>query len=666
MKLLSYTAGAEVEVYLDRDGLRGGWFPATVVSTIKQPGGKEAYMVQFKSQIESVPSKLAVDHHQVRPARPSFANKGFELLDKVDAFCDGGWWSGVITGVLAEGRYTIFVKSTKKDKELSDKELRVHMEYINGKWLRPSQGAAKSQVGSIEGHTAVKRKRGRPPKSTVESLRVVVTDAAKKALDNRCIMKTGPELVVGLECNVEKRDSPVISGDQLLKDEPVKVMQPQGQIENKEQEGSEASVVKRKRGRPPKFQAGSPKTPAGKEQFDQDNKNCSQGIEVSTPYVAAEPAGTNDTVPSATQKNRVKFMSVSSRSRNVRSRGRNTGKNGLRWNIATGFRSSTQNFKDASKVMVAEVPANGSTKGADVVTARTYSNASDDDRPLSAWFEGAHSPHSAMDETRVIPGGLGHHCEEGRERPDSLKQESHVQSKQEDKADQAGVADDDIKQNEDAREREDETAIQSEVTIPVDNLETLDSRDGLPFEKTSEIWKMIESMEVFQQIPQKPHFHPLYESKEECREGIAIGNMVTFASLVENISKFRLEDPRTVLDSSMEALVDLEKVGFNVIPVRDRLQALISLKHRHEKDQNTFIEFGTQITERNNEKSKIDEEIEELDGQIKELQEKRALAVSLHEVKNSEIAILQSSVDALKGFVEDAGSEFQRVASAPW
>ncbi|PQQ00957.1 DUF724 domain-containing protein 7 [Prunus yedoensis var. nudiflora] len=77
-----------------------------------------------------------------------------------------------------------------------------------------------------------------------------------------------------------------------------------------------------------------------------------------------------------------------------------------------------------------------------------------------------------------------------------------------------------------------------------------------PFVRTSPFWESIESMEIFKRFPQKPHFHPLVKCKAVCREGSALGNMITFASLVEKTSKLQVGDPRDLFDSNLEALVD--------------------------------------------------------------------------------------------------------------
>lgn len=208
-------------------------------------------------------------------------------------------------------------------------------------------------------------------------------------------------------------------------------------------------------------------------------------------------------------------------------------------------------------------------------------------------------------------------------------------------------------------DRPDEMPLQSQSTaiVPVDERE-------LPFVKISPIWGLIESMEVMRRIPQKPHFRPLYNCKEECREGLAIGSMVTFTSLVEKLSKASFDDPKSLLDGYLEALVDLEELGFNVVPVREQLNMLISIKARYEQAQSTSKEIDSQITERNLEKSKIIEEIAEVDKKVAELMMKRAVILSKKEKKDAEITLLQYSVDAAKDSLESAEQEFEKVASS--
>ncbi|XP_071723307.1 DUF724 domain-containing protein 2-like [Rutidosis leptorrhynchoides] len=63
-----------------------------------------------------------------------------------------------------------------------------------------------------------------------------------------------------------------------------------------------------------------------------------------------------------------------------------------------------------------------------------------------------------------------------------------------------------------------------------------DSRET-PFEKSSQFWQFVESLDVFQNMPQKPHFRPLVKEKEGMREAYAIGLMMNFSDIVPKISK---------------------------------------------------------------------------------------------------------------------------------
>ena len=90
-------------------------------------------------------------------------------------------------------------------------------------------------------------------------------------------------------------------------------------------------------------------------------------------------------------------------------------------------------------------------------------------------------------------------------------------------------------------------------------------------------------MEVFRELPQSPHFRPLYKCKEECREGLAIGSMVTFSSLFNKISQLQFDDRSSLLNSILESLVDLEKHGFIVSAMRSRVNGLLSIKDKQDQ-----------------------------------------------------------------------------------
>ncbi|RVX01566.1 DUF724 domain-containing protein 7 [Vitis vinifera] len=215
-----------------------------------------------------------------------------------------------------------------------------------------------------------------------------------------------------------------------------------------------------------------------------------------------------------------------------------------------------------------------------------------DDQPLSMWFDGMHSPGVA-DNSKLSPGQTVNQWNEARERPSEVTQSPRID--------------------------------------PTGEI-MLDLNQSLPFVKSSPIWNTLETLEVFQRMPQKPHFRPLENCKEERREGLAIGNMVTFSTLIE----------------------------------KSRINELVFIKDQQEQLKGRTKEVENQIMEHTHEKTKIDEEIYEIDKKMIELQEKRALAVSNKESKDSEIAALLSSADAMNESIQSARQDFERVATSPW
>ncbi|GMI66650.1 hypothetical protein HRI_000334200 [Hibiscus trionum] len=211
------------------------------------------------------------------------------------------------------------------------------------------------------------------------------------------------------------------------------------------------------------------------------------------------------------------------------------------------------------------------------------------------------------------------------------------------------------------------------VDVPVESL-AMDARSGspldedwsLPFVKKSLLWQTIESMDVFQSVPQKPHFQPLAENREEFREGSAIGIMVTFASLFEKISALCFDDPRDTFDSFFESLSCLEKHGFDVTLPRYRLNKLLSIKEgqRHHIGERENAE--REMIENTKEVTKLDEEMKEIEKKITELQERHTVIKSEKEAKNLKIAGLKLHVDALNEHVENDLRDFKNLATAPW
>ncbi|PIA41709.1 hypothetical protein AQUCO_02200259v1 [Aquilegia coerulea] len=106
---------------------------------------------------------------------------------------------------------------------------------------------------------------------------------------------------------------------------------------------------------------------------------------------------------------------------------------------------------------------------------------------------------------------------------------------------------------------------------------------SLPFIKKSHMWRKFESMEVFQMMPQLPHFHALEKENEELREGLALGHMLSFANLKDKTCKAHIEDSRSMFENKLNALTDLEELGFTVHLIRSRLEELLRMRDRYDQ-----------------------------------------------------------------------------------
>ncbi|KAJ6319991.1 hypothetical protein OIU78_015394 [Salix suchowensis] len=267
-----------------------------------------------------------------------------------------------------------------------------------------------------------------------------------------------------------------------------------------------------------------------------------------------------------------------------------------------------------------------SKEGDAAVAAAASKNVADYDQPLSTWIGGVHASTS-LGEPRSSTGRAA-----SGER--------------------------------DAGERQ-AVAVES-CAIDAKGNDTLVENQSVPFAKRSSVWKTIESMEVFRAIPQKVHFHPLTECKEEFREGSAIGIMVTFASLFDKISSLQLDDCRSILESTLESLLDLEKHGFDITVPRGRLNELLSIKDGQGEVLDESKDTEGKLAVHNDEKRKLEEKMNDIEKKITELQEDLALTKAKMEVKNLDTPKLQSHADAINERIKNARDHFRKVASAPW
>lgn len=136
-----FKKGAEVEVSLEEPGFRGSWYTATVIRTVYKKTRKillEFHNLKADDKC-SKPLRENVNIILVRPVPPrESTRRRFQFSEEVDAFHNDGWWEGVVTAVHdGVDRYSVFFRSSREQIDFSQSELRLHREWVYGKWVPP-------------------------------------------------------------------------------------------------------------------------------------------------------------------------------------------------------------------------------------------------------------------------------------------------------------------------------------------------------------------------------------------------------------------------------------------------------------------------------------------------------------------------------------------------
>ncbi|OAY77102.1 hypothetical protein ACMD2_18834 [Ananas comosus] len=195
----------------------------------------------------------------------------------------------------------------------------------------------------------------------------------------------------------------------------------------------------------------------------------------------------------------------------------------------------------------------------------------------------------------------------------------------------------------------------------------------LSFVKSSSLWKSIETMEIFRRMPQKPHFLPLGLYCSELREGMAIGLMVSFASLVSSMGKLRIDDRIELFEEKLKSLAALEAHGFDVRCVRSRLNTLLCIKDAHaecEKEKDVLLE---KLSQKEDDINQLDAVISTMNGAISEAEqnlalfrERRDAMATRRRSVSSDIASLKLDASRIEESHLSTGQEFNNALAEPW
>lgn len=132
----NFKTGTVVEVCSDEDGYKDAWYTARIVEYI----GKDKFLVEYMSLVtdddESQLLREEAFASYIRPCPPPLPPVAkFELLQKVDAWYNEGWWEGSIYKVLTGSKYAVYFSSTNEELEFKHSDLRLHQDWRNGNWV---------------------------------------------------------------------------------------------------------------------------------------------------------------------------------------------------------------------------------------------------------------------------------------------------------------------------------------------------------------------------------------------------------------------------------------------------------------------------------------------------------------------------------------------------
>ncbi|KAF2604277.1 hypothetical protein F2Q70_00024252 [Brassica cretica] len=142
----------------------------------------------------------------------------------------------------------------------------------------------------------------------------------------------------------------------------------------------------------------------------------------------------------------------------------------------------------------------------------------------------------------------------------------------------------------------------------------------LPFAKRSPIWKALESMEVYKTAKQSPHFIPLLEKREEFREGLAVGEMVNFSSLLERVKNLQPHTPKNTLEGLKECFAELDKYGFDVTTPISRINMLFSLARKQVRAEDRVKDNAKKMKKEVRKRQKLEQDMKAVEFKILELQ----------------------------------------------
>ena len=124
--------GSWIEVIGAEKDFLGSFFPGEIVERYWKTHYVVQYDFLFEEEDSNEPLKEILPGCQLRPSPPVGEFDDYEIGDEVDAWHEGGYWSGEITKVMGNGRnkrFEVLFPLTGDRKRYPYYHLRPHLEY---------------------------------------------------------------------------------------------------------------------------------------------------------------------------------------------------------------------------------------------------------------------------------------------------------------------------------------------------------------------------------------------------------------------------------------------------------------------------------------------------------------------------------------------------------
>ncbi|KAF8110108.1 hypothetical protein N665_0088s0119 [Sinapis alba] len=134
-----FSIGTPVEVSSVEEGFEDSWFLAKLI----EYRGTDKCLVEYdklKAEDGKEPLREEVNVFQIRPQPLEMVMVNpFEKLDKVNALYNDGWWIGEVKKILAKSSYLVHFSKTDEMLKFHHSQLRLHQEWVDGKWIASSK-----------------------------------------------------------------------------------------------------------------------------------------------------------------------------------------------------------------------------------------------------------------------------------------------------------------------------------------------------------------------------------------------------------------------------------------------------------------------------------------------------------------------------------------------